>query len=167
MGIPLQRFLVKMDCFLKIAFASLQFTQIKISQCVCRIKCNGSVEIIKSRKTGKIRNVYCDGKHVLSMRATDGLFTLKAKGAEILHEFFKMPELRVVIEEDAVPFVREGKNVFAKFVVDCDKELRPYDEALIVDGKDELIAVGQCRMNREEMLSFESGMAVKTREGIE
>ncbi|MCD6147134.1 MAG: tRNA guanosine(15) transglycosylase TgtA [Thermoplasmata archaeon] len=128
---------------------------------------NGDIEIVKSKKTGKIRNVYCNGEHVVSMRATDGLFTLKAKGAEILHEFFKAPKLRVVVEDDAVPFIREGKNVFAKFVVDCDKELRPYDEALIVDGKDELIAVGQCRMNREEMLSFESGMAVKTREGIE
>ena len=127
---------------------------------------DGDIKIIKSRKTGKIRNVYCDGKHVVSMRATDGFFTLKAAGAKLLHELFKAPKLRVVVEDDAVPFIREGKNVFAKFVIECDDELRPYDEALIVDSKDELIAVGQCRMNREEMLSFESGMAAKTRESI-
>ncbi len=127
---------------------------------------SGDIEMVKSKKTGKIRNVYCNGKHVVSMRATDGLFTLKAAGAEILHNSFEAPKLRVVIEDDAVPFVRGGKNVFAKFVVDCDEELRPYDEALIVNKKDELIGVGQCRMNRREMLSFEGGMAVKTREGI-
>ncbi len=126
----------------------------------------GDIEIIKSKKTGKIRNVYCNGEHVVSMRATDGLFTLKAAGAIHLHNSFEQPKLRVVVADDAVPFVREGKNAFAKFVLECHEEFRPYDETLIVDKKDELISVGQCRMNREEMLSFRKGIAVKTREGV-
>jgi archaeosine-15-forming tRNA-guanine transglycosylase len=35
-----------------------------------------------------------------------------------------------------------------------------------VDRNDELVACGRALMNREEMLSFKIGMAVKVREGI-
>ena len=71
-----------------------------------------------------------------------------------------------MVKEDAVPFIKEGKSAFAKFVVDCDPNLRPFDECLIVDEKDNLLAVGRTLLNRDEMLSFEYGMAVKTREAI-
>ena len=125
---------------------------------------NGKVKIVKSKKTGKIRNIYCDGNHILSMRASDGMFTLKIGGASLLHEFFKYPKLRVVVNEDAVPFVKERKSVFAKFVEDCDSALIPLDECLIVDEKDNLLAVGRCLLNKSEMLSFNYGVAVKTRE---
>ncbi|MCX6666619.1 MAG: tRNA guanosine(15) transglycosylase TgtA [Euryarchaeota archaeon] len=127
---------------------------------------NGNVEIVKSKNTDKIRNVHVDGRHILSMRAEDGLFTLKMGGAQLLHSFFKFPKLRVIVKEDAVPFIKEGKSAFAKFVVDCDPNLRPFDECLIVDEKDDLLAVGRTLLNRDEILSFEYGMAVKTREAI-
>ena len=127
---------------------------------------NGKVSIVKSKKTGKIRNIYCDGKHILSMRAEDGFFTLKIDGAKCLHNFFKYPRLRVIVKEDAVSFIKEGKSVFAKFVIDCDSELRPYDECLIVNKKDDLIGIGRCILNKMEMLSFNYGVAVKTREQI-
>jgi 7-cyano-7-deazaguanine tRNA-ribosyltransferase len=126
----------------------------------------GAVKIVKSRKTGKIRTIYCEGNHVLSMRAEDGLFTLKLDGGRRLHQSLKYPLLRVVVLGDAVPFVREGKSVFAKFVKDCDPGLRPLDECLIVDENDVLLAVGRVLLNRDEMLSFRYGMAVKTRESI-
>jgi len=124
---------------------------------------NGSIKIIKSKKTGKIRNIYCDGNHILSMRASDGMFTLKIDGAKLLHKFFKYPTLRVVVKDDAVPFINEGKSVFAKFVEDCDTELLPLDECLIVDKKDNLLAVGRCLLNKNEMLSFNYGVAASTR----
>ncbi|DAC72153.1 MAG TPA: tRNA guanosine(15) transglycosylase TgtA [Thermoplasmata archaeon] len=127
---------------------------------------SGKITIIKSKRTGKIRNIICDGHHVLSMRAEDGLFTLKLQGGHRLHKSFKHPLLRVVVIDDAVPFVKEGKSVFAKFVADCDPDLRPYDECLIVDKNDTLLAVGRTLLNRDEMLSFHQGMAVKTRESI-
>ena len=126
----------------------------------------GNVKIIKSKKTGKIRNIFCDGKHMVSMRATDGFFTLKAEGGIRLHQHFGEPKMRVYVKKEAIPFITKGKNVFAKFVIDCCDEIRPYDEVLIVSKDDELVAIGQCLLNREEMLSFERGMAVKTREPI-
>jgi 7-cyano-7-deazaguanine tRNA-ribosyltransferase len=126
----------------------------------------GEIRIVKSKKTGKIRNIYCDEKHILSMRAGDGMFTLKIDGAKKLHRFFKYPLLRVVVQEDAIPYILEGKSVFAKFVLDADKELRPFDECIIVNKDDDLIATGKCLLNKFEMLSFNFGIAVKTRDHI-
>jgi 7-cyano-7-deazaguanine tRNA-ribosyltransferase len=127
---------------------------------------DGKLRIVKSKKTGKIRNVFCNEKHVLSMRAEDGMFTLKIDGAILLHKYFKYPKLRVVVNKDAAEFIKEGKSVFAKFVKNCDPELRPFDECLIVNEDDELLAVGRCLLNRLEMLSFNYGVAAKTREAV-
>ncbi|PKK85795.1 MAG: tRNA-guanine(15) transglycosylase [Thermoplasmata archaeon HGW-Thermoplasmata-1] len=127
---------------------------------------DGKIELVKSRATEKLRNVIVDGEHVLSMRATEGLFTLKQAGARRLHAVLSPPAMRVTIHDDAVPFVAEGKSVFPKFALDCDVGLRPYDECLIVDSRDRLVGVGRVLLNREEMLSFKTGTAVKTREGV-
>lgn len=127
----------------------------------------GDIKIVKSKRTGKIRNIYSDGHHVLSMRAEDGLFTLKIEGGRRLHHKFKYPLLRVVVVSDATPFVKSGKSVFAKFVTDCDPDLRPYDECVIVDEDDTFLAIGHVLLNRDEMLAFRYGMAAKTRESIE
>jgi 7-cyano-7-deazaguanine tRNA-ribosyltransferase len=126
----------------------------------------GSLELVKSKTTGKIRNVLLNKKHILSMRAHDGLFTLKLNGAKLLHKRFRKPTMRVVVNEDSVQFNREGKNVMAKFVLDCDDGLRPGDEVLVVDELDELVAVGRANMTREEMLAFKKGVAVDVREGF-
>ncbi len=126
----------------------------------------GTVSYVVSKNTGKVRNVLVDGDHVLSLRAEDGFFTLKAAGALRLRKAFDPPALRIVVDPDAVPFVREGKNVFAKFVRDADPELRPGDEALVVSPDDELCAVAQTTMNRQEMLAFKRGVAARAREGV-
>jgi len=126
----------------------------------------GRINIIKSTRTGKIRNIICDGFHVVSMRAEDGLFTLKINGGRRLHKRMKYPLLRVVVTDDTVPFVKEGKSVFAKFVSECDPDLRPFDECLIVDEHDMLLGIGRTLLARNEMLTFRHGMAVKTRESI-
>lgn len=124
------------------------------------------VELAKSKKTGRIRNVRHEGKHLLSLRARDGIFTLRAEGAKILHKKFKKPRLRVVVQSDTAEFNREGKNVFAKFVKECDEGLRPRDEVLVVNEDDELVAVARALMNREEMLAFSKGIAARVREGV-
>ena len=126
----------------------------------------GRVDIIRSRRTGRIRNVRVDGRHILSMRAHDGLFTLRAEGAKVLHRAFPKPALRVVVVTETAEFNREGRNVFAKFVVKTDPNLRPGDEVLVVDQDDRLVAVGQAFLNPEEMIAFQRGVAVHVREGL-
>jgi len=126
----------------------------------------GQVTYVVSKNTGKVRNVLADGEHVLSLRAEDGFFSLKAAGARRLKVAFPPPRLRIVVDADAVPFHREGKNVFAKFVKDADSDLRPADEALVVSPGDELCAVARAAMNRREMLAFRRGVAAYVREGV-
>jgi 7-cyano-7-deazaguanine tRNA-ribosyltransferase len=126
----------------------------------------GKLRIVKSKKTGKIRNIFCNTVHVVSIRAEDGLFTLKLAGGRLLHTRMQYPLLRVVVVDDAVPFIKEGKSVFAKFVSDCDPNLRPYDECLLVDQQDVFLGIGRTLLTRQEMLTFRYGVAVKTRESI-
>jgi len=127
---------------------------------------SGTIETVRSKNTGRVRNVIRDGKHVLSVRAEDGMFTLKTEGARLLHAAFGAPRLRVVVEPETAEFNRQGKNVMAKFVAECDPELRPFDEVLVVDERDALAAVGRALMNREEMLAFDRGVAVQVRDGV-
>jgi len=127
---------------------------------------DGNVTLKVSETTGKIRNVLVDGEHILSMRANDGFFTLRPPGAERLRKAFPAPRLRVTIKDDAIPFNREGKNVFCTFVEECDPEVRPMDEVLVVDRSDELVAIGRAMLTRDEMFAFRTGVAVKVREGI-
>ncbi|WP_297489022.1 tRNA guanosine(15) transglycosylase TgtA [Thermococcus sp.] len=120
-----------------------------------------------SRKTGMPRQVKVQDKRLATFRAEDGLLTLGIEGAKRLHRILPFPRMRVVVNEDAEPFARRGKNVFAKFVLDADSGIRPYDEVLIVNERDELLATGQTLLNGEELKVFQSGLAVKVRRGVE
>ncbi|MCO6041817.1 tRNA guanosine(15) transglycosylase TgtA [Thermococcus alcaliphilus] len=119
-----------------------------------------------SRKTGMPRQIKARGKHIATFRAEDGLLTLGIEGAKRLHKVLPYPRMRVVVNEDAEPFARRGKNVFAKFVVDADESIRPYDEVLVVNENDELLATGQSLLNGKELKIFQQGLAVKVRRGV-
>ena len=125
---------------------------------------SGKVDIVVSPRTGKIRNVLIDGVHVLSMRAHDGRFSLKLEGARLLMGAVPSPRMRVKTEDEPAEFASKGNNVFAKFVIDCDPDIRPGDDVFVVNSNDELAAVGRALMNREEMLSFKRGIAVRVKD---
>ena len=126
----------------------------------------GNIKIEKSKKTGKIRHIYDKGVIVANMRASDSFLVLSKEGAKRLHNSMPYPENRVVVNEDSVPFARDGKSVFAKFVVDCDENIRSNDEVLIVSEDDELLAYGKALLCAHEMGDFNTGQAVKTRKGM-
>jgi 7-cyano-7-deazaguanine tRNA-ribosyltransferase len=123
------------------------------------------VKIVKSRKTGKIRHVYEDETLIATLRATDSVFVLDREGARRLHSHMKYPKNRVVVNADADPFAREGKSIFAKFVIDCDINIKSNEEVLIVNEKDDLIAFGKSILCGHEIMNFNTGQAVKTRKG--
>ncbi len=124
----------------------------------------GKVQLVKSERTGKIKNVLIDGKHVLSMRARDGRFTLKLDGGGLLMRLLPYPHMRVMVEDEPAEFAAKGNNVFAKFVRDCDLDIRPGDDVVVVNTRQELAAVGRALMNREEMLAFKRGIAVRVKD---
>ena len=126
----------------------------------------GDIKFEISRKTGRLRRIYI-GKDILgTIRAEDGMFVPAGLGAERLKNVLKKLSYRVVVSNDAVPFISEGKSVFSRFVIDADREIRPYDEVLIVDSSDKLVGTGRCMLNYDEMMDFKDGVAVKTRIGF-
>lgn len=113
-------------------------------------------------RTGRIRRIYSGDVLLATLRAQDGFLILTPQGAKKL---LRLPysRNRVVVNEDAEEFVREGKSVFAKFVLDCDPEIRPYQEVVVVNEKDEFLATGTAVLNAQEMQAFKKGIAVRVR----
>jgi uncharacterized protein with predicted RNA binding PUA domain len=122
------------------------------------------IKIVRTK--GRIRQVWLKGEILCSVRASDGFIVLNRKGAEMLHSVLKPSRLRVVVEDDAAPFVSQGKTVFAKHVVAADREIRPAEEILVVDSKDRLLASGRALLSGQEMLAFKVGKAVQVRRGL-
>ena len=127
----------------------------------------GEISLKKSRKTGKIRNVFSDGEHVLSMRAGDGFYTLRMEGARRIVSACPEPRMRVAVMDDAVPFVQKGRNVFAQFVLSADESLVPKDEVIVTDKDGNPLATGQMLLVPSEIMFMKKGIAVKVRSGKE
>lgn len=126
---------------------------------------DGELRVARS-KSGRPRQVHAPAGRVVSLGA-DGRFTLGVEGGQRLLAALPAPSGRVVVGDESEPFVREGKNVFAKFVSRAGPEIRPGDEVCVVHEDGGLLAVGRAELPAEGMLDFETGMAVKVREGNE
>jgi uncharacterized protein with predicted RNA binding PUA domain len=113
---------------------------------------------------GRPRQIVAPGGRLVSY-GTDGRFTLGVAGGRRLLDALAYPSYRVVVGEESEPFVRDGKNAFAKFVRDVDPAVRPGDEVAVVRADDTLLAVGRAELSAEAMADFETGMAVHVREG--
>jgi len=125
-----------------------------------------SVEIACSRRTGRIRYVYLDGKRLATLRPTDGSFSLSIEGARRLIDGLRTAPMWVKVEKEAAPFVMKGRSVFAKHVTDADEEIRPQEEVIVLDNEGEVIAVGVAILTGKEMKVFKRGVAVKVRRGV-
>ena len=121
------------------------------------------ISVKRSKTTGMIRKVFLEGKLVGAIRSNDGFFIPNINGAKLIKKVCSYPKNRVVVGKDAVKFVSKGKSVFTKFVVDIDKELRPYQEVLVVDEDDNLLAAGKLILNPREIEEFKRHVVVKIR----
>ena len=120
---------------------------------------------IRRSTGGRPRQVHTDDARLVSY-GVDGRFTLGIAGGRRLLDL-PAPANRVVVGDESEPFVRDGKNVFAKFVGEVDPAVRPGDEVLVVHERGELLAVGRAELSADGMADFDSGMAVKIREGVD
>ncbi|WP_254861989.1 PUA domain-containing protein [Halovivax gelatinilyticus] len=115
--------------------------------------------------SGRPQQIHVDGDRLVSY-GTDGRFTLGLEGGRRLAAAFDPPVGRVVVDDESEPFVRDGKNVFAKFVRGVDPAVRAGDEVVVehVDGT--LLAVGRAALDAGSIRDFETGMAVKVRSSV-
>ncbi|WP_435344786.1 PUA domain-containing protein [Haloarchaeobius sp. HRN-SO-5] len=119
---------------------------------------------VRRTTSGRPEQVLADGKRLVS-HTVDGRFTLGLAGGRRLLDALDAPSVRVVVGDESEPFVRDGKNVFAKFVQAVDPAVRPGDEVAVVHDDGSLLAVGRAELDAESMLAFDTGMAVFVRSG--
>ena len=124
-----------------------------------------NVEIAYSKRTGRIRYIYLNGKRLATLRPTDGLFSLSIKGAKRIAENAGSAKCFVTVQNNVSRFIAEGGDVFAVHVVKADDEIRSKDEVIVVDEGGRVLAVGRSVFSSEEIKSFKVGVAVKVRRG--
>jgi uncharacterized protein with predicted RNA binding PUA domain len=124
----------------------------------------GESRHITRSAAGRPRQVTVDGERLVTLR-TNGRFTLGLEGGRRLAEGLAFPAYRVVVGDESEPFVRDGKNVFNKFVRTVDPDVRGGDEVVVETNGGEVIGVGRAWIHADGMADFETGMAVKIREG--
>jgi len=113
--------------------------------------------------SGRPRQIHVeDGR--IGTYAIDGRFRLGLAGGRRLQE--AIDGYRVVVGDESEPFVREGRNVFAKFVSDVDGDIRPRDEVIVEHKNGSLLAVGRAELSGAGMEEFETGVAVSVRDGM-
>ena len=135
-------------------------------------------------REGRVKNVNDnEGQHLYSPRLRDGGMSVATAGAHALLQQRTTPlptsipttawwghaslgPAVVVVNSDADPFVRKGRNVFHGFVLACDPWLAPGETCLLTDESGALLGHGVAQCTASEMGSFAKGIAVKTRGGV-
>jgi len=124
-----------------------------------------NVNISVSRRTGKVRHIHLDSELLATLRPTDGFFSLTIEGARRMMQI-KPLRLWVKVQDDVVNFIAEGRSVFAKHVLDCDEEIRPQEEVIVINSQNDVLAVGRAVLTGKEMKAFKKGVAVRVRRGV-
>ena len=124
------------------------------------------IRIEKSKNTNKIRYLYYQNDLMLNLRPTNSLFTLSLFSAKKIIMNTKPPRLRTIILNDVADFIKMGRNVFCKHVIEIDKNLRAFDEVIVVDQNDDLLGIGRLKIPVPYIKTFKKGIAIKIRKGI-
>ena len=125
---------------------------------------DGALSVTRT-SSGRPRQIH-NGDRRIGTYEQDGRIRLAIEGGRRLQAGLDAPAYRVVVGDESEPFVREGRNTFAKFVTSADGAIRPRDEVLVEHEDGRLLAVGRVELSGQGMLDFETGMAVKIRDAI-
>lgn len=123
------------------------------------------VSVEYSRKTGRMKHIYVDGRILATLRPDGGL-ALTLYGAETLLRSRAFRKNCVTVSEEAEESVRLGKSVFAKHVIEAGDRIRPACEVAVLNRDGELLAVGKAILSAKMMKSFGCGVAVKVRVSV-
>ena len=122
------------------------------------------IDVILSRKTGRIRTVSHKGKLLCTLRI-NGSLAISIDFAQSLLQSKIFRENCIEINSDAAPFVMEGRSVFCKHVVWCGKNVRiAADTPILFENK--IIAVGKAILSSEMISDFNRGVAIKVRDSL-
>lgn len=115
-------------------------------------------------RTGRIREVYHNGTLLCTLRIDGGL-AITLDFARILLQCKGFDEYCIEVDDDAAPFVAEGKSVFASHVVRCGKYVRISSDVPILYDND-VIAVGRAVLSEPMIAGSRRGVVVRVRDSL-
>lgn len=123
-----------------------------------------NLDMTFSRKTGRIRTVSHGDKLLCTLRIDGGL-AISPYFAQIMLKNKKFKDNCVEINQEAAPFVQEGRSVFCKHVVWCGRNVRIAADTPVL-FKNKVIAVGRAVLSKEMIDDFDRGVAIKVRDSL-
>ncbi len=114
---------------------------------------------VRSRRSGRLKTIVHEGSPMFVL-GTDGVPRPTFRGGRLVAAAAPLGRERVVVAADAVPFVRGGRSLFARFAISADPSLVPGATALLVDEGDELLGVGRMLLAPHELATADRGVAV-------
>ena len=123
-----------------------------------------NLDLTFSRKNGRIRTVSHEDKLLCTLRIDGGL-AISPYFAQILLKNKKFKENCVEINQDAAPFVQEGRSVYCKHVVWCGKNVKISADTPVL-FKSKVIAVGRAILSKDMIEDFDRGVAIKVRDSL-
>ena len=118
-----------------------------------------------SKKTGRVRQIIYGRELLATLNPLSGLLNFTIEGAKRLAAGGRVESRWVKVPDEVASYIENGSNVFAKHVVDADEEIRPMEEVIVLNSRNEVIAVGKALLSGIEMRDFKKGVAVRTRRG--
>ena len=119
------------------------------------------IKIIRSKQTKRIKNVYINEKNIVNLRAKDGYYIITIESSKIILDKIKKPFMRLIVSDEAIPYIRKGYSLFCKYVENGDFDLYPGDTVILVDKNDKILGIGKLVLNLEEIKSLKRGIAAK------
>ena len=118
-----------------------------------------------SKKTSRPRHVFIGDTLLANYRPNDALFTLTIAGAERIIGGVGEFDQYVVVVDDVLEFLEQGKNLFSRHVKEVGDGVKPGQETIILDTEGKVAAGGKAILTKDEMSKFKTGVAIKTRRG--
>lgn len=123
------------------------------------------IRVACSKRTGRIRHIYREGKLIATLRPKDGYLALTIEGGLLILSRMKQPPNLVAVQDDVADFIKAGGDVFAKHVVRADENLRPAEEVIVTNQEGVLLGTGKAVLSGNDMKFFKRGVAVRVRRG--
>jgi archaeosine-15-forming tRNA-guanine transglycosylase len=124
------------------------------------------LKFVYSKRSDRLKQVIHDDKLFATIRP-NGVIAPTYYGACLLIKSRAYAQNSVVVEQDAVKFVKEGKSVFCKFVKRVGRHVLPSGEVAVLDPAGWVIGVGSAKIHGDFIRQFRHGVAVKTRGSAE
>ena len=115
-------------------------------------------------RTGRIRGAYL-GEDLLCTLRIDGGLAVTPRLAQMLLAHPSFRDCCVEVEDEAAPFVRDGRSLFARHVVRCGGRVAVAADTPVIH-RGTVIAVGKAVLSAEMMAGCKRGVAVRIRNGL-